>query len=716
MKIEKIKNILYKVMLVILFILASYVTYCSVFNIYDSKEVLSPIVIISGTIISICMFIALKKVFTKLQEKTSNKIAVIICIIFFIALIIFGKVLMAIPGYDAADLQQQAIKMLDNGGKFNDEEYFSIYTNQVPATILIYYIYKIGIILGISNLRMFATIINALFIAITAFFTYMSVKKLKDYKLALITLVFFVLNPIFYLYTSYYYTDTLCMPFAATAMYLFISAIKSDNRKRVVLSLIGSGIIVMLGFKIRAVLIILPVAMILQIILNNKINKKTLINLSSIIIGAFIGVIIYTLIANPFNVPNNKDMKFSALHWIKIGLNKETDGAWTDTEYKYTKSYETAETKKQADLKVIKKRLKELGIKGYYDLSKIKLSQNWSNGQYHAWDHLDNVEDFNIVYEYVNGNKQKFMLYYLQICKTLLLLLFTISVAKEILKQDEEKLNSFIYISIFGAFLFYMLWEVMCRYSLSFLPWMMIAFGTGITLVENMLDKCKNLKYKDKLIITNKTKNIIAILFIGITAILLVCNYSKYAVEQNIYKDKVIVQNKVRGLELKKISNKKIEQTFKTSKEFNIISIEFLKGYSKNATITTHYKFTLYDENKSILTEQDFTSDDVKSWKSKEFKFDTQKPKGEKQYTFEITSSDATEDNCIGISSYFQEYYSVYKDGRLKVNNEEIKDANLRFMVKNENSRTYTSKMFYVIISIMILIIEGILFYMIYRN
>lgn len=714
MKIEKIKNILYKVMLVILFILASYVTYCSVFNIYDSKEDLSPIVIILGTVISICMFIALKKVFTKLQEKTSNKIAVIICVIFFIALIIFGKVVMAIPGYDAADLQQQAIKMLDNGGKFNDEEYFSIYTNQVPATILIYYIYKIGIILGISNLRMFATIINALFILITAFFTYMSVKKIKDHKAALITLVFFVLNPIFYLYTSYYYTDTLCMPFAATAMYLFISAIKSDNRKRSILSLIGSGIIVMLGFKIRAVLIILPIAMILQIILNNKINKKTLINSASIIIGAFIGVIIYTLIANPFNVPKDKNAEFPALHWVMIGLNKETDGAWTDTEYKYTKKYETAETKKQADLKVIKKRLKELGIKGYYDLSKIKLSQNWSNGQYHAWDHLDNVEDFNIVYEYVNGNRQKFMLYYLQICKTLLLLLFTISVAKEILKQDEEKLNSFIYISIFGAFLFYMLWEVMCRYSLSFLPWMMLSFGIGITVIENMLDKCKKVIYKDKPIVIGKAE--IVIVLISVTIVLLACNYPKYAVEQNIYKDKVIVQNKVRGLELKKISNKKIEQTFKTSKKFNIISIEFLKGYSKNETTTTHYKFTLYDENKSILTEQDFTSDDVKSWKSKEFKFDTQSPKGEKQYTFEITSSDATEDNCIGISSYFQEYYSVYKDGTLKVNNEEIKDANLRFMVKNENSRTYTSKMFYVIISIMILIIEGMLFYIIYRN
>ncbi len=714
MKIEKIKNILYKVMLVILFILASYVTYCSVFNIYDSKEVLSPIVIILGTIVSICLFIALKKAFTKLQEKTSNKIAVIICIIFFIALIIFGKVVMAIPGYDAADLQQQAIKMLDNSGKFNDEEYFSIYTNQVPATILIYYIYKIGIILGISNLRMFATIINALFIAITAFFTYMSVKKLKDYKLALITLVFFVLNPIFYLYTSYYYTDTLCMPFAATAMYLFISAIKSDNRKRAILSLVGSGIIVMLGFKIRAVLIILPVAMILQIILNNKINKKTLINLSSIIIGAFIGVIIYTLIAIPFNVPKDKDTEFPALHWVMIGLNKETDGAWTDTEYKYTKKYETAETKKQADLKIIKKRLKELGIKGYYDLSKVKLSQTWSNGQYHAWDHLDNVEDFNIVYEYVNGNKQKFMLYYLQICKTLLLLLFTISVAKEILKKDEEKLNGFIYISIFGAFLFYMLWEVMCRYSLSFLPWMILAFGTGITILEDMLNKCKKMIYKDKPVVIGKAE--IVIVLISATIVLLAYNYPKYTIQENIYKDKVIVQNKVRGLELKKISNKKIEQTFKTSKEFNIISIEFLKGYSKNETTTTHYKFTLYDENKSILNEQDFTSGDVKSWRSKEFKFNTQIPNGEKQYTFEITSSDATEDNCIGISSYFQEYYSVYKDGTLKVNDEEIKDADLRFMVKNENSRTYTSKMFYVIISIMILIIEGMLFYIIYKN
>ena len=704
---EKIKKYAYKLMLIILLVLVLYVTYCSIFNIYEIKGQLSSIVLLLGVIISIGLFISLKNFFSKLRYKTLNKIAIGVCIVFFILLIIFGKFIMAIPGYDSADLQQQAIKMLENDGKFNDEEYFSIYTNQVPATILIYYIYKIGIIFGISHLRMLTTVINALFISITAFFTYLSVKKLSDYKSGLITLIFFVLNPIFYIYASYYYTDTLCMPFAAVAIYLFISAIKNDSTKKAIISLIGSGILVMLGFRIRAVLIILPVAMILQIILNNKINKSTLINIASIVSGCFIGLFIYILISSPFNVPKNKDMKFPAIHWVMIGLNKETDGAWTDTEYKYTKKYETAEAKKEADLKMIKKRLKTLGIRGYIDLSKIKLSQTWSNGQYHAWDHLDNVENINEFYQYINGNKQKFMIYYLQICKVLLLLLFTISVAKEILKQDEEELNSFIYISMFGAFLFYMLWEVMCRYSLSFLPWMILTFGIGINTVEDILNKFKKLKYKNKLVITNKIEKVIGIIFIGITVILLASNYPKYVVEENTYKDKVIVQNKVRELELNKISNKKIEQTFKTSKEFNLISIEFLKSGLKS---TTHYKFTLYDEDNNILNEQDFTSDDVEDWESKEFEFATQKPEGEKKYTFEIKSYDATKKNCIGISSYFQDYYSVYDDGTLLINDKKIENADLRFMVKNKNERTYISKEIYIISSIVIIILEIFVF------
>jgi hypothetical protein len=285
--------------------------------------------------------------------------------------------------------------------------------------------------------------------------------------------------------------------------------------------------------------------------------------------------------------------------------------------------------------------------------------------------------------------------------------MFAVAVFSEIIKQDNEKLNSFIYISIFGAFLFYMLWEVMCRYSLSFLPWMILAFGIGISQIEGMLSKCKNVKYRNNQIITNKVEKIIAITFIGITTVLLISNYSKYTIEENTYKDKVIVQNKVRDLELKKISNKKIEQTFKTSKEFNLISIEFLKS---NVKTTTHYKFILYDDNKQILNEQEFTSNDVQDWKSKEFKFDTQTPNEEKEYTFEIISSDATNDNCIGISSYFQEDYTVYKDGILKVNDEEIADANLRFMVKNENNRPYTSKSFYIIICGIVLILEVFVF------
>ena len=37
--------------------------------------------------------------------------------------------------------------------------------------------------------------------------------------------------------------------------------------------------------------------------------------------------------------------------------------------------------------------------------------------------------------------------------------------------------DSIIYIGLFGAILFYILWEAAQRYSLSFLPWMIIPLG-----------------------------------------------------------------------------------------------------------------------------------------------------------------------------------------------------------------------------------------------
>ena len=142
---EKVKNIFYKTVLTILIIFVGYVTYCSVFKIYQPKETLNPMVIILATILMILVFTQLKRILKKVPQKYSNYIALGLSIIFFVGMSVFGNLVTSIPTFDLSNVIREANIMVQNGGKFATEEYFSVYSNQVPLTILIYYLSLIHI-------------------------------------------------------------------------------------------------------------------------------------------------------------------------------------------------------------------------------------------------------------------------------------------------------------------------------------------------------------------------------------------------------------------------------------------------------------------------------------------------------------------------------------------------------------------------------------------
>ncbi len=712
MNLNKIKNIFNKIILIILFLAILYITYCSIFNIYISRVVerldLKPLVIVLGVIVLIFLFIKLKKIFHKVKEEKSNLIAIIITIGFFGLLCLAGYVMTSIPTYDLPDVQREALWMLQNNGEFTNNTYFSMYTNQIPLTILVYYIYKIATIFNIGNLNLFAMVINSFFIAITAFFTYLSVKKIENHKLALATLLFFVINPIFYISASYFYSDTLCMPFSAIAIYMFISAIKSENiKKRISLWILG-GIILAIGFKIRVVIGIIIIAILIGLVLRNKI-KKCYTDIIFIIIGFLIGIALCTLIENRANPKIDENLKFPVTHWIMMGMNAKSNGMYTANDLYYTRSFETYSEKIDKNLSMIKKRISQLGINGMIDLLKTKLSVSWSYGGYDYIDKLSNVEHINAVYEYISGNKKIFFIYFMQICKTTILVVYLFSIAKEY--RSSNKKYTILNIAVFGALLFYELWESKDRYSLSFLPWMIISFGCGINEIEKLLHirkiKFESYNSKNKVIDFQKLiKNCVRTIFI-LSICLLSINYYEYAIKKDIKEDMRVVQYRSNKMLKLKVSDNVIRQTFKADKKFNSISILINK---EGITSKTNYKFVLKNKNEEILYEETFTSDSVSDNSFKNFKFKTIKPEGKQEYIMEITSEDATDENTIVIATYYLENHSAYPEGVLNINGTDS-EADITFRVKDKVKRSYLSKKVYILLSLIIISIEIFAFY-----
>lgn len=708
--LNKLKNVLYNVILISLIIMVSYVIYRAIFDIYQPIENLKPIVIIVGTITLIMVLITIKKLINKLNKKQIKILAIVITILFFIGLCIFGNILTSVPTYDLSRVINEVNNMLDNSGKFTPDGYLAKYTHQIPVAIMIYGIYKLGLFLKISvqNLNTFAIIVNSMFITISAYFTYLSVKKVSNEKNGLLTLIFFVLNPIFYMYSSYYYTDTMCIPFASIGIYLYICSTKNENKKIQILELLLSGLLIAIGCKIRVVAAIVLIAMILVNILQKQKAKQIATKIGFLCIGFIIGIIGFKLITIPFDTITDKKYRVPGTQYLAYGLNKDSDGKFNGIDHDHIQSYNTYEEKVNENIKMIFERIKKLGPSGLLELWSQKLAVTWSNGSYDSLGKYRNVEDVNFSYSYFAGNRRIFFLYILQIFKVTSMILLLFATIYE-LKNKKENKYDFILIAIFGGFLFYIFWEALMRYSLSFLPWIILTIPVGIKFVEKILN-IKEIKLFDN---NNKTSKIdfekclkyVFIATISTTIILGIANYPKYCLRKNTYYDKIEMQQ--RDDDQYKIAQNTITQTFTTNKNFDSLSIKFYKNNNKQLT---HYNLIIENEKQEEIVKQEFTSDNVNSDEMKIFNFKKIKPNGNEKFAIKIYSNDATENNTLEITSSGLSNYDVYHDGEMYINGQEL-NKDMMFNVLKKNVRNYVSNGLYIIGFLVIIVIEGYVFY-----
>lgn len=671
-------------LLIIFMIIASLVAVVgALFNIYPSTtDVLNPVIIILGTLVGIYLFKCIFKLLDKIDEKKLKKAAIIINIIFFICLVIFGITHLIIPSYDLSHIERELGLMMENGPVITNEYYFTKYTNQIPLTIFLYFVYYIGNLLTIPNLKVFATIINCLSISTCAYFTYLSIKEIKSVRHGIIGLLFFVLNPIFYMYASYFYTDTLSLTFSSIAIYLLL-ILSKKNKKSFIAILIITGFITAMGTEMRLVVSFVMIAAIVANILNEKLTT-TLKFSAWIILGFILGLINYRVILNNFEIPKDENKAFPITHWLMMGVNESSLGRYTQSDHNYTYYEETKEDKIETNIKLIKTRLSNLGIFRLIKLWGNKIIITWSNGAYRYIDKLKIMETIRSDYELICGNNMIFILYYLQIVKSMILVIFTYLLFKELKPQNQINHIKFIYIAIFGAFLFYSIWEVQARYSMSFLPWLILLFPIGID----------NIKLKNNKLIPYS--------FIIITIILLIINYPKYVIDKNTFYDTRVYQPKTRLEKYKNINDDQIYQSFIVEDDFNIVAISFIV---EDTDDIADYQFSILNEDKEEIRTIIFSSKDIKNEVFKYFEFDTIKVDKETIYYINIKPLEEI-NNTIGMASYSYEPYKIYPNGNLIVN-DEISSSSLTFKVEYKNKRSYTNNIIYLSICSVILAMES---------
>ena len=417
----------------------------------------------------------------------------------------------------------------------------------------------------------------------------------------------------------------------------------------------------------------------------------------ALLIGLAVGLLGFKVIYNYFDINLNSNEAFPITHWLMMGLNEEHTGGYNGNDHDLTFNEETYEEKKEANIEEIKTRLKELGPIGLIKLEGAKIARTWSSGNYGVYAKLNNTSDGTGIYEYLGGygNTNIFLKYSLQILKTYISCMILLGLITRFRKKDTTyHYEDIIYIALFGAILFYILWEAAQRYSLSFLPWMIIPLGLiyeRISKTEEDLSKKE--KYKSLMKISSITLMLI-------TTLLLTINFYKYTLEEKTYEDIRILS--YRGFSKIEIGENTISQTFTTDNTFNQISINF---ENKNQEEKSTYLFRLYNtQTNELLAKKEFVSSDVK--KNYKFKFNDINTSNETTYKIEIIKLEG--ESLLSISTYDEGiYYKAYNNGSILINDEET-TGSFVFEVAEAKKRTYMSIISYSILSLGLLTIEYI--------
>lgn len=485
------KNIIKNCFNITFIIVFVYILYSSIFkntvNIFKWNE----ITIVIGVIVNILLLIAFYEII-KNKEKINTKLIIpILLIIIFISQCYIADLFKVLPNWDMRDLFVNAKLHLQ--GKQSYLPYLYRYNNNIGIQIIIIALFKISDIIKIIDYYDIGILFNIIMIDIALVFSYLVGKKLFDSKKALMIFIMLASMTPIYLYTPIVYTDTISMAFTPIILYVYMLAKESNqlNKKCILYSIMSTAVCI--GTCIKFTVIITAIAILIYEILNLKKDKEKhyitkLILISTIVLtvlaNLFIGTLIKKMVFTEWKQEECNKNKFPITHWIMMGL--KNVGAYNVRDVEFTSSFSTLQEKREKNVEEIKKRIKDIDINKIRD----KLVYTWGDGSYY----IPYVLDFDPINKgfhqelvFIGGKYHKPYQYYTQIQHlTVITLMIIASIASIKRKIDNEFI---LRLSIFGLFLFLLIWEVRSRYIINYLPIMQLASYTGIEIMHNIVKK-----------------------------------------------------------------------------------------------------------------------------------------------------------------------------------------------------------------------------------
>ena len=714
----KIQKALEKSILAILFALLAIIVAFTLVRagLYETKmysnSIFSFLIVI---VLASFLFVLFYRVSTKVNTLSNKQIKIIQAVLWGAIILIQ---LLWVAKFDVTQITDALMvndeaRSLAKGitSKISDTSpYFAIYQNNDFAVIIQTIFYKVIQFFGLSiENNNYLELFNVLFIDSAIFFLWRTAKIIKGSKFALKVLLFSLLNPFNYLLIFWSYTMVYSLPLTFLIVYLGIILLHKDRalwQKALLCGLIIAFTII--GYYIRPTIVIPTIALFVYWLLRvdkKKPEIKPIITIVlSMVLASIITVGAVKVIHNQY-VGTKGDRGFPLTHWVMMGLSK--DGKITANDFYITFREKDADAMKKADMKEIKKRMSEYNAGTFSEHIALKLATTWSDGTGDFKWFVQADKKQSRLWNWIGGERNDFFMLFCQAFRLFVLLLVLYNVALQIKYPRKYKYRPIFGIILFGAILFYLIWEAKEIYGVPFIPFMFILGTYGIEHIER----------KEKSFMPMRIASIgvvCATLILGTVGITNIC-YEKHiwkdysiSTEMNrffLYKDSVSTLSK---------DNMKIKQSFIPSKRFSSIEVQcdpiispkskkMWNKYIKNNPCAYTVKL-LDDQNKLVKSKQVRAPDIDFDLGMTKLDFNSQKPN--KKYNIIVTPNKTGEKDTVRWGWLKVHDTDQYK-GQGYLNDNPIPDINIK--VYKEYVGPYTSLFKYLVAIGAILLVEILL-------
>lgn len=569
---EKCRNGIIATVPLVVAVLLSYFIYLALFCPNDTYNYVAnantqnydSIILATGAFVGVILLLRYRNFLENVSERTIKVLSVINWVIIVALQLLYIYNFRIISNADTGCIEDIAIDSIGKGILIDNDGYLAMCPHNSPLAIFFTWLFTIGKFFGFTEYGILEAGANMIAIDLCILFGYLICKKQYGLRAGLFMITICAINPIIYMYVPRVYNNSMSLFFYPLLLYIYQYFLDTDRKRYLVLL----GLFSILGFYFRATVAIMIIAIVIHMIFLSK-KKKLCRNIGIICLGIIIGMMFYKFQESKWVIFDYSDTQLPITHFMMMG--SEGSGEFSAEDVRFTNSFQSYDEKVDATLAVTINNIKEYGW-GNFERLHEKYINLFSSGLFGVLQHSTKLEEYNVLYPYVLGDKSILINTYIQILYIAMLVLSLMQAIKGI-KNKGQSYDWIYLLYIGGTFLFYTMWEGSTRYGLMLLPALFFLATEGSVNTNSLSDKPDENRgripkeIKERILVYGK------MLFLGLLVLVLYVQYHDFTQNTNLFYNYSVLQAKSNNVIMVR-SNDIVQECFETDKSFNYIKVD----------------------------------------------------------------------------------------------------------------------------------------------